>query len=1502
MSLDWSRLRTWNGSQRHAFEELCCQIAARVEAPADSVFKRIGAPDAGVECIWTLPSNAVWGWQAKFFLTPPTPAQWTEIDESFRRVLDAYPELQRFTVCLPIDRSDARIQDRTSFMDRWNTRVQKWNGWASSVGRSVEFEYWGEHELLEALARREHTGRVRFWFNREILDSAWLESHLERALEDAGPRYSQKLNVQLEISEVFDGLEKSPRFVKRLIEVWTPVWKEFNSVDSPALRAAQLTSFQTLASEIQALRELILDAHDAAPTAAWPDIEMLAGAKRVATATWECEADVEGLANQAKQEALAHGPKHVKPGQVPQEPQYKSEDYHLRMLGSRLRDLQDFLSSDAAKVARVGALLLEGTAGTGKTHLFCDVARRAVSENRVAVVLLGEKFTRDEPWVQIARQLGLSEHGADEILGTLSAAAEASGQKALLLIDALNEGEGRFLWHRYLAGFLAAVRRYPWVVLGLSVRSSYTRVVVPENLGYDRLVRLEHQGFSQAEVRATRAFFDFYRIERPSVPVLTPEFSNPLFLTLFCKGLKNAGLNRIPDGLEGISAIFGFFVSSVDEKLAHEERLGFDPQSRLVDRAVSALAQAMADEGLRWLPRDRAKAVVNALLPRDRYEHTLFRGLLVEGVLSEEVFYARRKQLDGVRFTYERFADHRIARYLLEEHFDPADPTRAFQPGAPLHPLVKDFWAAYQNRGILEAFSIQLPEQASREFIELVPAEMRTEPVLLAFLESLLWRRPETIREETRELVNLYLVKDPETFAPLLNVLLTVACNPRHPWNAEFLHARLMGDSMAERDVWWSTYLFRSYGRHGAVDRLVDWALTTGTQAHHSDESVELCCIALAWFLTTSHRFVRDRATKGMVALLQDRISVLHRVMVRFREVNDPYVRERLYAVAYGCALRTSRQSSIEGLARDVFAEIFASGSPPPHILLRDYARGIIEVAAHHGFVQDLDLTLIRPPYSSTPPAEPPSEEELRTKHSPDVDRKFWELWESVMAYGDFERYIIGTNSHSFEFSRRALKEPWEPPTRTRYNRFVEEIPKRARRAWQILERILETSRAQRAGRPLRWLEEWADGLPEGTDLLALLKVAEEKYEHRFFRYSGKKRRAEYERAWKNYDPLGDDPDAWDLKSAQRWIFNRVIELGWSPERFGEFDSQVDEKGRSPHKPERIGKKYQWIAYHEYIARVADNFEFRGQGFDETEQRYNGPWQGFWRDIDPSMLAGTVPLNQQPTCQADWNPVTYNAWRFDLSDDPWLADESDLPGILDLLPWTDPRDGTAWLLLDGTYIWEQPRLPDTDRYGGERRRLEMSVSAHIMRAKDAKRVHAWAHHRNLSGPGIPQGLETNHVFRSEYPWAPAFVNQYGAGGGLIRNGDGCPVRLIPAANTYHWSGTDYDCSIDDALNIHVPSALLLPKRHGLWPCPRSRATFLSPGVWGGPNVLLARNPEWHDRLKRQGREVIWLMMGLKSVWRGHSVSTAFLSGAAWARASGWQSSLTMHREPPRNRR
>jgi hypothetical protein len=247
---------------------------------------------------------------------------------------------------------------------------------------------------------------------------------------------------------------------------------------------------------------------------------------------------------------------------------YGSEIHHLHELLKAISSIKEIIESSEAKLINVPVLLVLGEAGTGKSHLFCDVANNRIKFSLPTIILLGEQFNDDEPWSQIIGLLGLS-CTKEELLGALESAAIARKLKALIFIDALNEGEGKRLWKKHFSGMLATLSRFPRLGLAVSVRTPYEDIVIPEELDINRLVREEHYGFANHEYQATRTFFNHFGIKRPSVPLLNPEFQNPLFLKLFCDGLRNRGLSEIPSGFHGITTVFQFLIDSVNEKLCN---------------------------------------------------------------------------------------------------------------------------------------------------------------------------------------------------------------------------------------------------------------------------------------------------------------------------------------------------------------------------------------------------------------------------------------------------------------------------------------------------------------------------------------------------------------------------------------------------------------------------------------------------------------------------------------------------------------------------------------------------------------------------------------------------------------------------------------------------------------------------------------------------------------------------------------------------------------------
>jgi hypothetical protein len=1496
VNIDWNAIRPLNGSRANGFEELCAQLA-RAESPAGSRFERKGTPDAGVECYAILGDGSEWGWQAKYF-DGLGDSQWSQLDESVKTALAKHPRLVRYFICVPLDRPDARIGGRRSARERWDEHVQRWADWASARSITIEFVYWGSHELLERLAHPQHVGRVRFWFDVRGFEGAWFTARLDEALKTAGPRYTPEIHVDLPIAAELDAFGRTELFFDRIKAHARSIRDKLRSFEYSAAKSAEPTLdalVSALSSKVQGvLTEL--GAVTVQPIGVLP-FERIADQVAAAEAATD---ELEPVLLEREQEYDARPPAtEVSAATSPHRHNpFRERRYRLTALSSELQRTREALAH-ADAVAGRALMLLTGAAGTGKTHLLCDVARQRVAAGRPTVLLMGQRFvSADAPWTQALQQLDLPCLSAEEFVGALEASAQAAGCRALVLIDAINEGSGRLIWPSHVAAFLAHLERSPWIGVLLSVRSSYEEIVVPEEVRA-RAVRVTHDGFAEHEYDATRTFFVHYSLELPSTPLLAPEFRNPLFLKTLCRGLNTKGERRLPRGFHGITAVFDLYLSAINDRLA--SALGFNPRDALVRRALEAFAKALVAFGERWLTLAKAEEVVNALLPGREFERSLYRGLVAEGVLVEEA--PRRQDIaheEVVFIAYDRFADHLVAQMLLDIYLVPEAPASAFAAGAPLAFLWDE--NRYVAPGLLEAICIQIPERIGEELVSLAPKVADHWAARDAFRQSIVWRAPTAFSESTREMLNT-LIRSDHDRDDTIDTLLTVATLPEHPFNANILDQWLQKHPMPERDSWWSIYLHHAWGSRGAVDRLVDWASSVTSSAALDDETADLCATALAWMLTTSNRFLRDRATKALVSLLTGRLRAVVRLVERFADVDDPSVAELVYAVAYGTAMRSHNPGEVGALAACVYTRVFTS-TPPAHILLRDYARGVVERAIYLGAHLQADETLIRPPYKSQWPAIP-SEDDIapllpdwsRGSHdSGDVEWSRNRIGSSVMG-DDFARYVIGKNSSFTNWLSLRLDEPaWQSPAE-RLARLLEGFSEVERAAWEAFEAADETFRRLFWTRRLvtprppeetpqeHCVDDELQALAEAEELDSALARAEQEQEAAIMALESVLTE-EHARA---LEPVlnalysndeGKHPPRFDLRLIQWYVLWRVFDLGWTTERFGRFDRfSIGFHGREASKAERIGKKYQWIAYHEIIALVADHFQYRERfREDHGDRAYDGPWQRHFRDIDPSCTLRATPGDtawegHTPTW---WGTARYDNWGDPTDPREWVLGCDDLPKVEDLLSVSHPDGASRWLNVEGYFNWKQQHPADRESIDVERRELWYICTGYLIHAKDADAFMKWAEDIEFYGRWMPASPTVYQMFLGEHGWSPAsryFQQPYYGDEGWTQPNHGCPVRVRAVAFEYLREASGFDCSVDETYTLRLPTSELVTSLGLRWS--GNGADYL--GVAGqlaafdptahgdGPSALLLREDLLKEFLARERLSICWAVLGEKRV-------------------------------------
>ena len=1059
--------------------------------------------------------------------------------------------------------------------------------------------------------------------------------------------------------------------------------------------------------------------------------------------------------------------------------------HYLRTLNRALAAFETLLQSRASEAAERGALLLTGEAGQGKTHLFCDAAERAAEARQPAIVILAGRLSGRNVWSEIASQLGLGQAGSEVLIGAMQAAAQASNAPFLLLIDALNEADEPKAWQEELPGLLAEINRSPWISLGVSVRSVFRPIVLPAG-GVSSVAEIEHRGFEHRELEATERFFDAFGLDQPRVPLLMPEFSNPLFLKLYCEGLKGLGLSAPPTGETHATDVFDRYLRAKAERIV--SRLNLDPATRPVETAIDAFCKALARGNRDSLERECSAEIINQFAPgRDQWPNTLLGQLLSEGVLTGDLAWRRSAAgpVEVIRFTYQRFADYRVASVLLESsRGDPQRLREALVAGSSRRRQVLKAPA-----GWIEALAVQIPEQFNIELLD--AASWRLDSFTrnewnAAFVRSVVTRRPSAVTQRTGVLLSRIARQSRKLNGLVRETLLTVALLPEHPLR-NALHERLKGWSMPTRDVAWSIPTYFAFDSGGLLDRLIRWA-ARGPYPGYPDGVVAAAAVPIVWTFTSPNRWMRDYATKALTQLLSGSLPVLPPLIRQFDGVDDPYVIERLAVVSHGAVLCGGRHAPEAAVA--VAGELnraALANAQIPNIITRDAVRGVFEWCSKQGLIEDHEYAEVLPPYGTAPPGRPRTKKQIESAYRREEHRRaqiggpYASVFASILGMlDDFGHYVIASKVSDFS------------------------------------QHPLSSARPQQG-----------------------------------------------------------EMTTYQTESAKCWVFERVLSLGWTPERFADFDRVHTDywAGRSDHKAERFGKKYQWIALRELLARIADNFHMA------AECAYAGPWQFFGRDIDPTLPAPPRRRNDDdgfdleptfsPYSEAWWIPQgpTYGP------DDPpvregWTVEVGDIPEFEPLVRRKDP-DGVRWVVLHSYHAWNEKIPEDEDRWARRRRNLWSHIYSWLVRPADLKACISHIQQRSLAGRWMPEGMKhTDAGYLGELPWAAAareLPDQWqGIRGGIGFKPIG--IDVYPTWAEYLWEGNVLDCSIEHGVHAFIPAPVLFEAGDLRWE-PGNRA-------WCRPDgKLVAR---YHDAPGHGGLQVRedWLKQVLRKT--GHAVVFGWL--------------------------
>ncbi|WP_406696365.1 hypothetical protein V5E97_35775 [Singulisphaera sp. Ch08] len=658
--------------------------------------------------------------------------------------------------------------------------------------------------------------------------------------------------------------------------------------------------------------------------------------------------------------------------------------------------------SPIAYLSHARILTLTGFAGVGKTHSSCDAAVERHSRGLRTVMLHGARFNgASEPWDQIRQLLGFDAAlSRDSLLAALDAAGEASGKPLLLCIDGVNETKPRDFWRHHLLAMTAEIERFSWVKLCVTCRSTYEAQVLPDAMPG---VRIVHGGFEGVEFDACWAFFEHYALEPPVVPILQPEFANPLFLQLVCKAMVAAGMKRLPIGWHGVSGALNALISQKNKAFADE--FSSLPNYRYPERGLMAFVDELEKQRCSSLSLSAADAVIDSVMNQQHLRGILTEWLVREGLLIIDASLDAKDPgtEDLVRIAFERMGDCLLAAKYLEGY--EGDTIRfAFAPVGGLSFVVESLPAVEAHAGLLEAFAVLIPERFG---VELVNCCAAVDDILRRLLQititTLPWRDPSRISDATRRIIEESLGL-PGFSHTAFDAALSISALPSSA-DAFWLHDVLARPAMSTRDEFWCGYLHKRFDeKRGPVEKLIRTAFQVDPN-RIPPEIAERWAMVLVWFCAAADRRVRDHATMALVTITEPVPVIWADLIRRLADVDDEYVVERGLAAAYGALLRSRNRSAEASVAEATYRLVFEDHSRFQNAAIRDYARSILELAELDQVLSSqIEKSSYMPPYQSEWPLIVPDEAAIAEYK--DSHESLPGLYQSCLG-DDFNRYTL---------------------------------------------------------------------------------------------------------------------------------------------------------------------------------------------------------------------------------------------------------------------------------------------------------------------------------------------------------------------------------------------------------------------------------------------------------------------------------------------------------------
>lgn len=1003
MQINWENFATYNCNVqgiRFKFEDLCRQLFANENLSGNKQFKYLHANpnNHGLE---TEPiydeTNKRWiGFQAKFF---DQDVRYEQIKHSAEKTVEYYTGKEGIVDLV--------------FLFCNKPIMSTANGYTNAVEvlkkANIDVQLITDTAILD-LIRNKYSYLGLYYFGNQTIQREWFVTQKKYMLDELGERYNRDFNVETAFSDelsLFIHDRRAAEFLNaKKIEL-------LGKIKELSYQSNKKDYLKTLEKAVSALPDV--------------DVETL-----YCSIEWSSEVRLsvvsflDNMAEECKKLEIEQNEKHMlsqdreKDQKVRQEAQ---KEYHD--LGRQIHDIDTLVKlpdriaiSEREKQLLYGDVLaIYGKAGIGKSQLLASKMQNLFDEERIGLLLVaGIYFTDDPIHEQIMKNLRL-DYSFEDLIDILETIGERDNYIVPVFIDALNETWNRKLWKSGLPSIIDKIKKSPMVKMILSYRPEYQKLILPDFLleGRGDVITMLHRGFEDNSISAAREFLNHYNIPFTPLEYFGYEMSNPLFLTLYCKTYNGEEValptlyDRVIEHANG----------NISRFLRAELRLkGYTEDDDILSPLITEIAE--------WLVSHDKSSISQKDLAQLNYwaEFGLNAASFVRHLVKEHILHdSNFEGVETLYFAYDQMNDYYCAKTIIQKS-QMKDEVRQY---------LSDKILGIQNGELGNSWNVDLfvnactlyAEKYGEECIDIIDVLENADDkwqVFSRYIDSFQWR---DIRYIPADNFMDMLKKYPCSPEDLWTMLIGNSVKVSHPFNADFLHHFLLGYKLNKRDYLWTVYINKmTRDEDNRIVQLIQMYDKGGNLETTNEKQIELLLTLFGWILSSSDRWLRDYSSKAMIEILKEHFHLCQILLEKFKNVNDPYIIQRLYGVVFGACCKRTDERGFQALAEHVYREVFDQEKVYPDILLRDYARLIIELFLYENpkYIGEIVREKIVPPYSSDPIPEIEDQHYLENDYN---GAMFWLMhsmrFEGMGMYGDFGRYVFQSALRNFDVDDKKM-------------------------------------------------------------------------------------------------------------------------------------------------------------------------------------------------------------------------------------------------------------------------------------------------------------------------------------------------------------------------------------------------------------------------------------------------------------------------------------------------